>query len=133
MTGGPLSEPRYAIYFAPAPGSALEAFGRRWFSGEDWSTVPGIPAERLAALLESPRHYGFHATLKPPFALADGTDEAGLMAALAAFARAWPRFSAPPLAPRPLGRFLALQPEGESAELTMLAADCVRAFDGFRA
>jgi len=42
-------------------------------------------------------------------------------------------FTAPPLRPQRLGRFLALCPLEPSPALSALAADCVRAFDRFRA
>ena len=38
--------------------------------------LPGLPDE-VAAITDTPRKYGFHGTVKPPFRLADGTDAAG--------------------------------------------------------
>jgi hypothetical protein len=70
---------RFAVYFAPAPGSDLETFGCGWLGrglrGEDLPQplVTGVAPARLAEITRSPRHYGFHGTLKAPFALADGT------------------------------------------------------------
>ncbi|TVQ39233.1 MAG: hypothetical protein EA356_01915, partial [Geminicoccaceae bacterium] len=71
---------RQAIYFAPAPTTDLHRFASAWlgrdaYTGEVLSQplVEGIRAERLHALTASPRRYGFHATLKAPFRLADGT------------------------------------------------------------
>ena len=83
---------RYAIYFAPPPASPLARFGRQWLgrdaeTGEAVATPAhaGVAPERLAAWTASPRRYGFHATLKPPFRLADGAAnpyllQAGLLA-----------------------------------------------------
>ena len=78
---------RHAIYFAAPAGSALARFGAEWLgwdpeAGErrgDFS-LPGLPLPR-AELVEAPRRYGFHATLKPPFRLAEGRGEEGLDAA----------------------------------------------------
>ncbi len=70
---------RYAVYFAPDPASPLTRFGASWLGYDVASGAPvaqpavaGIAAERLRAITAEPRRYGFHATLKPPFALAEG-------------------------------------------------------------
>ena len=58
---------RSAIYFAPAQGSALEAFGCGWLGRALDGTplaqpaVPGIDPARLVEITRSPRHYGFMA------------------------------------------------------------------------
>jgi len=70
---------RYAIYFAPAQGSPWWEFGSRWLGRDDCRDLqlaqPALaqiaPAE-LQAATEQPRRYGFHATLKAPFALSAG-------------------------------------------------------------
>ncbi|MCC7426556.1 MAG: DUF1045 domain-containing protein [Alphaproteobacteria bacterium] len=134
-----MSAPRYALYLAPPPDSPLWAFGCRWL-GRDAAggtaiaqpAVAGLAPERLHALTEDPRRYGFHATLKPPFALRAGTDEAGLRAALAAFARRQPHFLLPALRLTDLDGFLALTPSGPCPAVHDLADACVRAFDAFR-
>lgn len=130
---------RYAIYYAPPPGSALDALGRDWL-GRDAATgkiapqplVPGFSAERIAALTDDPRRYGFHGTLKPPFALADGTTEADLLAAFDLFARRRPPLDLPALRFQEIGRFLALVPGETSPALNDLARDAVEFFDRFR-
>lgn len=130
---------RWAIYFAPAAASALRRFGDRWL-GRDVETgarlaqpsVPGIPAERLAELTEAPRYYGFHATLKPPFHLA-GADPVALIAAAEAFTATRAPFRAAALRPARIGRFIALTFAAPAPDVMDLAADCVRAFDRFRA
>jgi 2'-5' RNA ligase len=88
---------------------------------------------RLAAITAEPRRYGFHATLKPPFALAPGRSAAELEAALNAFARAATPFASPPLRLGDIGGFLALVPSAPSAQLDALAERAVRMFDAFRA
>jgi putative phosphonate metabolism protein len=130
---------RYAVYFAPArdhplwhAGCAL--LGRDPESGElhPLPALPGIAPERVAAITDEARRYGWHGTLKPPFALADGTDADGLRAAIARFVAAQVAFPMPPLVLSPLSGFLAVIPAAPSAQLAALAAACVREFDGFR-
>jgi putative phosphonate metabolism protein len=133
MTGA-----RYAVYFAPAPGSALETFGCGWLgralNGEDLPQplVSGIAPARLAEITRSPRHYGFHGTLKAPFALADSTTPSALDATAETLARARERFEVM-LRPGSLGGFLALLPIERSLALDRLEADCVAAFVVHRA
>lgn len=128
-----MSGERYAVYFAPPPGSPLAAFAANWFSGQAWSDWSQPGPGCMAELLRSPRRYGFHATLKAPFMLADGTDETMLSAAIEEFAAAQAAFEVPALSPQRLDRFLALMPMAPAPRLDALAADCVRAFDRFRA
>ncbi len=131
---------RYAVYFAPPPGSALAEFGAVWL-GRDCAdgtaraqpAVDGLSPTRLAEITTSPRHYGFHGTLKPPFALADGCCEADLLAAVAAFAAARAGFDAPPLRVAALSGFTALVLSAPCPAMRDLAADCVRDLDRFRA
>lgn len=125
---------RYALYFAPPPDSALWKFASRWLgrdaaTGETLDPPDGVSPDWTA----DPRRYGFHATLKPPMALAPGRDEAELLAAAADFAAGHTRFTAPSLRLAELGRFLALIPSAPSEALDEFAAECVRAFDPFRA
>lgn len=91
-----------------------------------------VRAEAAASIAE-PRRYGFHATLKPPFVLADGATEAVLAAALDAFAREQRPFDAPGLVVARIGRFVALVPGAPAPALHALADECVRVFDRFRA
>jgi len=126
---------RYAVYWAPAPGSALHDFGASWLgrdaaSGAEPPPPASAPADWRAAT-EDPRLYGFHGTLKAPFRLVG--EEAALLAALEMFAAGRAPFEIPPLRLARLGRFLALIPSAPSPALMDLAADCVRDFDCFRA
>jgi putative phosphonate metabolism protein len=131
---------RYAIYFAPAAGSDLARFGDRWL-GRDAQTgeaVPqpeldGLDADRLRALTEAPRHYGFHGTLKPPFHLANGCDVDDLRRAMAGFAARQAAFEIAALQLREIGDFLALVPAAPAPALSSLADACVTEFDAYRA
>lgn len=128
---------RYAVFWAPPSGSALAAFGAGWLGrdAENGRTAPhpGVPGIPVAEITDTPRRYGFHGTLKPPFRLAGGTDAAGLDRALAALAEEVAAFEAPPLCPARIGRFVALCPSVGSGALDRLAARCVTELDGFRA
>lgn len=134
---------RYALYYAPPKESALAAFGAAWL-GWDIETGAPVPHPRVAELprpladiTETPRKYGFHGTLKPPFRLAEGARADGLSDALKRFGARTPAFEAPPLRAASLGSFLALVPaetEGPAADaLSAFAARVVEAFEPFRA
>jgi putative phosphonate metabolism protein len=131
---------RYAIYYACEPDSELGRFGAHLL-GYDAFSGKGLPFPDDIAravpdwreLTLDPRKYGFHATLKAPLSLAQSKTEADLIAACDAFA-AGPR-KTPVIKPavNALGDFIAVVPAERSVELERLAADCVSAFDCFRA
>lgn len=131
---------RYALYYAPPATSPWWHLGCRWL-GRDAATdeplpaprLPGLTPERWRALTAAPRHYGFHATLKAPFALANGHEEASLMAAVAAFVAERKPFVLPPPTVRSLAGFLALRPSAPQVAMDAMAAEAVRAFEPFRA
>jgi len=130
--------PRYAIYYAPAPGSVLDRFGATMLGydahqGIDLPFPDGIAVPDWNELTQDPRKYGFHATLKAPMAMAPDRREDELVAACAAFA-AKPR-AVPAIKPvvDTIEGFVAIIPASPSAALENFAADCVREFDAFRA
>lgn len=130
---------RHAVFWAPPAGSPLARFGAAWL-GWDAETgepaphpdMPGLPAP-VSDITQTPRRYGFHGTLKPPFRLAEGTDLAALDRAVAALAAGHAPFAAPPLAPARIGSFVALVPSAEAPDLAALAARAVTELDRFRA
>jgi len=131
---------RYAVYFAPKPASALGRFGAEWLgydaATEDCPPQPAIAAitpERLRQITAEPRHYGFHATLKPPFALAEGADVDALDETVATLASRFPAFAAPGLRLTCLSGFWALMLSKRCRMVDGLAAACVAEFDRFRA
>ena len=131
---------RYAIYYAPEDSTNLWRFGTEWLGRDPLSgeALPqpapgGLAPSFVAAATESPRHYGFHATLKPPFALAPGTYAAHLIHALDEFAARQAPFEAPKLDLTRLGRFLAFTLAEPDPRMAALADACVRDFDRFRA
>lgn len=144
-----MSGARYAIYYAPAPGSALWRFGSAAI-GYDAATgdevactpPPGFSPQEWHAATEEPRRYGFHATMKAPFHLTDlraadgGADAAALARLKASFAdfcrdRSSTRLAG--LAVRDLDGFIALVPSGDASGVETLAQDCVEVFEPFRA
>lgn len=132
--------PRYAVYFAPDPGSRWWDFACHWLgrdplSGRSLEQLPvnGYAAESLFDLTAEPRRYGFHATLKAPFALAPGVGADELYRAAAAFASRQQDIPLGPLVPQYMGSYLALRPEPEPPGLDALARDCVEHFDALRA
>jgi putative phosphonate metabolism protein len=133
-----MTPPRYAIYFAPEPGTPLDLFGRQWLGRDhagrtdDQLRVAVVTPRRLAGLTEGPRHYGLHCTLKPPFRLNETSSAEGLLTAAHLLAKGLAPVEIPPLELDVIGKFIALTPTASSAAVEMLAASCVRAFEGFR-
>jgi putative phosphonate metabolism protein len=123
-----LPDPRYALYFAPPEDSPLWEFASRWL-GRDAATGQLFHERDITA---SPRVYGFHATLKPPFYLRDGHPLPDLHHRLQAFVQTRPPCPLPALRLAQLGSFLALTLSEPCPPLQQLADACVREFDAFR-
>lgn len=130
---------RYAIYFSPPPDSPWWEFGSRWL-GRDAQRDIDLPqpvltqidAAGLRTITASPRRYGFHATLKAPFALREGHTLADLQARMQALARALTPLALGPLRTTALGDFVALVPSAPTGALAQLAAACVTDLDDLR-
>ena len=134
------SKGRFALYFAPRSGTALDRFGAHWLgydaqSGEllPQPTAPGFAPSRIAEITAEARQYGFHATLKPPFRLAEGHDSAALQKEIAALAARHAAFTAPPLKLASIAGFWALVLSAPCPAMGALAAACVAELDPFRA
>ncbi len=132
--------PRYALYVAPRPETALARFGARWLGWDldrgqviDTPDIAGLSPALHDAVTAEPRRYGFHATLKAPFRLAEGATEGDLIGVAAAFAAERAPLTAAPLRFGPLAGFLAFTPGEWSPKLHDLAADGVAALDTLRA
>ena len=129
---------RFAIYYAPAVGSpmwkrAAEWLGRDAANGTEFGTdIAGLSREQLDGITKSARRYGFHATIKAPMALAEGTSRAELESALAGFVERHEQIAIGGLQLRLLDGFLALVPIRQSEALTALAGECVAQFERFR-
>jgi putative phosphonate metabolism protein len=131
---------RYALYYAPRPDEDLAAFARAWLGRDPEADVAvpqpivaGVAPLQLATLTAEPRRYGFHGTLKPPFALASGVTVEALLAFAADFARRQATLTIDAVDLALLDGFIALVPRLAPPALDALAAECVRAFDAFRA
>lgn len=132
--------PRYAIYFAPAQSSPWWEFGTHWL-GRDECLDLSIPQPALAqitpaelrAATEQPRRYGFHATLKAPFALSGGHTLDDLVTRVQALAATLKPVALGPMQAAMLGDFVALVPARVPDELAALAATCVTGLDDLRA
>lgn len=131
--------PRYALYYAPRPEEGLAAAASQWLGrnadgGEARALkpAPAFTTGRLAEITAEPRRYGFHGTLKPPFALTEGAFERDLMESVGRFATRCRPFSVPSMQLACLSHFLALVPATPSRELQELADACVIEFDEFR-
>lgn len=130
--------PRYAIYFVPARASALYRFGASVlgydsYSGQPCDLVDGADQTVWPAMVREPRAYGFHATLKPPFYLAEGVSEGDLVQAFRTFTSDQAAVLIGGLAVREISSFIALVPASPRELLDRLAQACVRKFDRFRA
>lgn len=127
--------PRYAIYFVPSADSGLYRFGASVLGYDSYSgearSIAGA-ADDWNDITREPGVYGFHATLKPPFVLADGHDETSLARAFKDFADNHPAVLIGELAVRELGSFIALVPQSPRPLLNALAEACVRQFDRLR-
>ena len=140
-----MTRPRFAIYTVPgagladAAGAALCQRAEQWLgrSASGHRVAPGVAAgwtrAELDAITASARRYGFHATLKAPFRLAEGRTPQELDAALAQFAASHADALIPRLSLACLSGFYALVPGAEAAGLQALAGEVVTCFDAFRA
>jgi putative phosphonate metabolism protein len=126
---------RVAIYYAPVAADPLTRLSAAWL-GRDVVTNAPVRQPDIGAIAEvtaDPRLYGFHATLKPPMRLAEGTTWRDFMGAVRDMTASIAPFGLPPLAVQDLRGFLALRETTESAPLQALAGRCVGQLDEFRA
>ena len=131
---------RYALYFAPEQQSRWWLAGCHWLGRDPASPqsmtqirIPTVMPNVLHRLTADARRYGFHATFKAPFRLAQDCQLDELERALEAFCLQ----QRPVVVPSPqlewMGDFLALRPSGDTKMLNQLAMHCVSHFDYLRA
>lgn len=133
---------RYAIYFSPADDSELDIFGatvlrRRASDAKAWSH-PALPVEFPSTVCwnsktQTPSHYGFHATIKAPFALSEGQTIDRLQDDLATYCASQKPIPLPGLAPSRSCRYHSLAFEQQPEQLRLMAKECVQQFEPFRA
>lgn len=135
-----MSEARYAIYYAPDVLSPLTLTAESWLGHSAWRNAGvqqpdfnDLSRNTLCDLTAQPRRYGFHATLKAPFRLADDRRETELIEAILRFAGRRQPARIDNLTLRWIGSFLALVPAMQSDALQDLAMDVVSHLDAFRA
>lgn len=123
---------RYAIYFAPRPGSAFWEAGSQWLGRCAASqmiamqpSVPGVSPHEFCQLTAAPRRYGWHATLKAPFSLAPGVPLSSLMTALHLICARVEPFRMPPLQVTRLENFLAMTFTEVSLQIKEIERQCV--------
>lgn len=131
---------RYAIYYAPQDQTPLAIFGETLLQRSATQLNITLARESLPELdpsldqfVRSPRHYGFHATLKAPFELAEGQTEDTLCAAVDAFAHQQSTLALTNLQPLNKSGFLALRFQEQPQSIKALAWRCVQAFEPYRA
>lgn len=129
-----MSYTRFALYAVPDQ-DWLADFGAKWLGWDlrDGDAVGQFPIAGLDDVTVTPRKYGFHGTIKPPFRLADGETLEGLQQAVGALSALLPAAPTMGLQVEGLSGFLALRPLGETEALHDVAARCVTALDRFRA
>nr|WP_272213294.1 DUF1045 domain-containing protein [Marinicella sp. W31]MDC2879240.1 DUF1045 domain-containing protein [Marinicella sp. W31] len=131
---------RYAIYFTPPADDPLTVAASHWlgydaFAGEERAYPDNIalPAGRMSAVTAAAARYGFHATMKAPFRLAENISPSALEATFDVFCRNRKPFSIPEVTLGQLGKFYALIPAVEDETLQAFAADVVAHFEPMRA
>lgn len=127
---------RYAVFYTPPPGNFAD-FGAAWLGWDSTrrteATHPDIAGFDVATITETPRKYGLHGTIKPPFRLAPGTTAQELQAAAESLCDSLAPIQLEGVELAVLGRFLALCPFGKTGPLNACAARVVKELDRFRA
>lgn len=123
---------RYAIYYAPEASSAWWAAGSHWLgrcalTGRKLAqaVIEGVAPEHFHTYTQDPRRYGWHATLKAPFALASGESLSSLITGLRTIASQHSAFAMPRLQVSTDGGFLALRPTVHDPRIHSTADACV--------
>ncbi|BCS89875.1 DUF1045 domain-containing protein [Pseudodesulfovibrio sediminis] len=129
---------RYALYYAPERESTLDLFGRHFLgrcaeTGKRYEqpNLPDAGAEGVHGLTSSPRFYGFHGTIVPPFHLKDSSTPGALLERAQAFARSQPSCDLGTLSVKELGSFIALVPS-QTLPVVRLAEAGLRSFHHLR-
>ncbi|MEC8642758.1 MAG: DUF1045 domain-containing protein [Pseudomonadota bacterium] len=132
---------RYAIYFVPDD-KILFQRASRWLgwdciaaetpsplADEELANPAGLHIRDVSA---TPRKYGFHGTIKPPFSLAEAVDDGMLAEQAQEIATSLQPIILDGLEMRAIGGFLALVPRTPSKALNTLAARFVTDLDHCR-
>lgn len=127
---------RYGIYMTPETGNFAN-LGAEWLG---WNVEAGHavphPTEIEGALIgatQTPRKYGFHGTIKPPFHLSHGETYENLLAKSTQLCAHCAPITVDALEISALGPFLAIIPRGNLHSLSALSATILQGLDEFRA
>jgi len=130
---------RYAIYFSPQ-NTPLSRFGARVLGVDvhrgtqvEQFVLASLPTDRMFEITQTARGYGFHATLKAPFRIAEGASEADLLEAFSAFCDHHAAADLPGLTVQNVRGYLAIVPSHQTSNLRSLERAIVVEFDRFRA
>ena len=131
---------RYGIYYVPARDTPLAEFGSAILgydleraTDRERLNVPGLAEAQLARLTRRASRYGFHATLKAPFALLADRSRVDVLKLAADIADRCPAVEISGLEVATLSDFIALTPQRACPELDALAAAFVEGLDLLRA
>ncbi|MPR10950.1 DUF1045 domain-containing protein [Microvirga tunisiensis] len=125
---------RAAIYFTPAKNDPLTVRAAEWLGRDAFDDrIVRDPDPKMDVLVSEPARYGFHATLKAPFRLADCTTLNELDRELAAFAQSIQAFSLGTLAVTCLDSFFALTVQTALPRLLQVEEAVRTTFEPFRA
>ena len=125
---------RAAIYFTPAKDDPLTLRAAEWLGRDAFDHRPvRDPDPKIDALVSEPARYGFHATLKAPFRLAEGMTLYDLDRELAVFAQRIQAVSLGTLAVTRLDSFFALTVQSAFPRLRQVEEAVRTAFEPFRA
>ncbi|KAB0680793.1 DUF1045 domain-containing protein [Aureimonas leprariae] len=125
---------RAAVYFTPPADDPLTRAAALWLGRDAFTGEPTRAADAaIDPLVAEPARYGFHATMRAPFRLADGVTMDEVRDALGRFAAGRAAFALPHIVLARLGGFHALVPDGPASELADLEGDVLSAFEPFRA
>ena len=129
---------RLAIYYTPHPDSEMALSASVWLGRDVYGkksselvAIDGLSALRRLQLVSTPAHYGFHATIKPPFQLLEQKSVQSLKQRLLQFAGGWQSLVLPPLEVSFMHDFFCLRPIVPCPPLTNLAAEAIHFFDDF--
>ena len=130
---------RYAIYFTPPRDHPLTRKASAWLGRDAFSGLAlphaeqaGLAMGELAYFTALPRRYGFHATMKAPFRLAEGASEKSLLQLAERFSREAETVTIPRLEVTRIGSFFALTAADPNPALNAFAARVVAVFDKLR-
>jgi len=132
LTPTPPRAYRYAVYFVPNIEQQWWAHASQWLGrcavSQQFSAQPliaEVSSKRFAEFTEHPRRYGFHATMRAPFVLANEYQPSDLISHVSALCQHLKPFVLPRLRVTLLEQFLALVPERDVSQITLLEQQCV--------